>query len=105
MIRELFGMANKEDVRIRNQMGMGFSDDRATQIGQVLGQIGADITQDRSRELWWLINAPQAAANIAQEVALKYRAPDLFKAGNLTLRAITLQCVSILDRDKEPRKG
>ena len=107
MLREMLGVANKEDVRIRQQMGMGFSDDRATQIGQVLGQIGADITQDRTRELWWLINAPQAAANIAQEVALKYRAPDLFKAqkipgvksDNLAMR------LGILDRDKEPRKG
>ena len=80
MLREFLGMANAEDVRVRNQMGMGLSDDRATRVGQILGQLGADITQDRTRELWWLINAPQASANIAQEVALKRRAPDLFKA-------------------------
>ena len=107
MLREIFGVANREDIRIRKQMGMGLSDDMATRVGQVIGQLGADVTQDRTRELWWLINAPQAAANIAQEVALKRRAPDLYKSTKIP--GVTEDKVArergILDREDEPTKG
>ena len=78
LLRELLGMANKEDIKARENMGMGLSKDRATRTGQILGTIGADIVQDRGRELWWLINAPQALANVVQEVALKRAAPELY---------------------------
>ena len=88
-------------------MGMGLSDDPATRTGQIFGQLGADLTQDRTRELWWLINAPQASANIAQEVALKQRAPDLFKAEKVpgVESDKVARDLGILDKDDEPRKG
>ena len=80
LLRELIGRANKDDIAMREKMGLGLSDDRATRTGQILGTLAGDIVQDRGRELWWLINAPQATANIIQEVALKRAAPDLYKA-------------------------
>ena len=64
--------------RVHEQMGMGLSDDPMIRTGQVLGHIGADLTQDRSRELWWLINAPQAIGAIAQELAISATNPDLY---------------------------
>ena len=79
MMQELLGRANPADVQARQSMGLGLSEDRATRIGQVLGTLGSDLVQDRGRELWWLINAPQALANLAQDTALKQSAPDLFK--------------------------
>ncbi len=78
LLRELMGMAKKDDIKAREQMGLGLSEDRATAIGQVLGTIGGDIVQDRGRELWWLLNAPQAVGNVAQEVALKRAAPEVY---------------------------
>ena len=79
MARELMGKASPEHISARNQIGLGLPDDRAGRIGHILGALGSDVVQDRGRELWWLINAPQALGNVAQEVALKRIAPDLYK--------------------------
>lgn len=80
LLRELLGMANAGDIAARKSMGLGLSDDRATRTGQILGTLAGDIVQDRGRELWWLLNAPQATANVIQEVALKRSAPELYGA-------------------------
>ena len=80
MARELAGKARKEDVQARKSMGIGLSEDKATRTGQILGTIASDIVQDRGRELWWLLNAPQAVSSVVQEVGLKTFAPDLFKS-------------------------
>ena len=78
--RELMGMANPEQVKARQAMGLGLSEDKATRIGQVLGTLGSDVVQDRGRGIWWLLNAPQATANVLNDVALKKYAPDLYRA-------------------------
>ena len=73
--------------RFRNQaleevyedMGMGLSSDPWTRTGQVLGHLGADLTQDRSRELWWLLNAPQAIGNVATEAAVQRANPGIYR--------------------------
>lgn len=78
--RELMGMADPEQVKAREAMGLGLSKDKATRIGQVLGTLGSDVVQDRGRGIWWLLNAPQATANVLNDVALKKHAPDLYKA-------------------------
>jgi hypothetical protein len=59
--------ANPKQSKVFTQMGMGFSNDPATRVGQVGGHLAADLTQDRTRELWWLLNAPQAIGNVSQE--------------------------------------
>lgn len=103
LLRELIGLANESDIEARRNMGLGLDDDRAKRTGQILGTLGADLVQDRGRELWWLINAPQALANVALEVGLKKRAPDLYgvhdaldKDGNT---------VSLFQRDKAREEG
>ena len=75
MLRQAFGKADPHQLEALSQMGMELSNDRATRIGQVLGHLGADITQDRSREVWWLLNAPQAVANVANEFAISSNKP------------------------------
>ena len=79
MARELMGKASPAHVKARNDIGLGLPTDRAGRIGHILGALGSDVVQDRGRELWWLINAPQALGNVAQEVALKRVNPDLYK--------------------------
>jgi len=76
--RELLGMADPDQVEARRAMGMELSDDKATRIGQVLGTLASDIVQDRGRSIWWLLNAPQATANVLNDMALKKHAPELF---------------------------
>ena len=66
MLAEALGK-NPAQSKVLEQMGMSLSNDPATRAGQVLGHLGADLTQDRSRELWWLLNAPQAVGNVLQE--------------------------------------
>lgn len=80
MARELMGMANPAQVQARNEMGIGLSPDRATREGQVLGTLASDVVQDRGRSIWWLLNAPQAAANVTQEAVLGKVAPGLYAA-------------------------
>ena len=72
--------ADPDQVAMRNRMGLGLSDDLAVRTGQALGTLGSDIVQDRGRSAWWLINAPQAVANIAQELSLHSVAPGLYAA-------------------------
>jgi hypothetical protein len=78
--RELMGMAEPAQVEARQSMGLGLSEDKATRIGQVLGTLGSDVVQDRGRSIWWLLNAPQATANVLNDIALKKHAPDLYKS-------------------------
>ena len=78
LARELMGKADTKDVARRNEMGLGIPEDRAEKIGYILGTLGADIVQDRGRSIWWLLNAPQATANVIQEIALKNQAPQLY---------------------------
>ena len=112
MLQELRGKANPADVQARQRMGMGLSDDTATRIGQVGGVLASDLVQDRGRELWWLINAPQALATLAQDVALKKSAPDLFKTklvtdvkGNPVTSGKTAYLMDIADRQGRPKVG
>ena len=79
LLSQLF-QAKPEHVRARQEMGLGLSSDGFTRTGQALGTIASDIVQDRGRELWWLLNAPQAAANVAQEMLLHKFAPDMYAA-------------------------
>ena len=77
MLKQLFNRGETQR-KVYDEMGMGLSDDRAKAVGQVLGALGADITQDASREVWWLLNAPQAVGNVLQEWAVKSANPDIF---------------------------
>lgn len=77
--REAMGWADPSQVEVRNEMGMGLKSGRRERVGQILGTLGNDLTQDHTRSFWWLINAPQATANILNEVAFKRANPDLFR--------------------------
>ena len=71
--------AKPAHVQARNDMGIGLSNDPATRTGQVLGTLGSDVVQDRGRSVWWLLNAPQATANVLQEMGLHKLAPNLYE--------------------------
>ena len=83
--RDMLNMSDPAARQAREQMGLGFSDDPVVRRGQQLGHIGSDIVQDRSRELWWLINAAQALGNVGQDILLKDIAQNLYKKDDLYL--------------------
>ena len=78
--RELLGIANDEDVKERNKRNLGLSNDRAKRVGQVMGTIGADLTQDHTRGVYWLLNAAQATGNVINEEILSKVRPDLYES-------------------------
>ena len=85
-IRELTNTATPEGVQARQEMDLGLKKDRskAYQTGQVLGSVGADLTQDSTRRFYWLLNALQASGEVINEKVLKAAnsaskiAPDLY---------------------------
>jgi len=79
-LRELIGMANSDAMKARKDMGIGAMPTKAGQVGQVVGSIGADLTQDISRSWWWLMNAAQASGNVINESVLGAVNPDLYGA-------------------------
>jgi len=90
MIRDLTNTSEPIYKGRRAEMGMALSDDMPTRIGQVGGTIANDLTQDHSRSLWWLLNAPQAAGNVINEYALSKANPDLFSHTNTELAIPTM---------------
>ncbi len=80
-INDLIGKSRPEARKAREDMGMGLEPTLMGKLGQGGGVLAGDLTQDRSREVWWLINAPQAAVNVAQELLLhnkKFGSPELW---------------------------
>ena len=92
--RDLLGTSEPIYKGQRAERGMALSDDRATRIGQVLGTIGNDLTQDNSRSLWWLLNAPQATGNVINEYALSKAQPNLFAHEALDIEVPTMENTS-----------
>ena len=78
MLRDLINTSEPIYRERRKEMGMSLSDDTPTRIGQIGGTIANDLTQDHSRGLWWLLNAPQATGNVINEYALSKANPELF---------------------------
>jgi hypothetical protein len=46
-------------------------------VGQVIGKAGADIAEDRTRSLWWLLNAPQAVTSTVADLVVGGVNPNL----------------------------
>ncbi len=79
-MRDMLGISDEYQRRVREEKGMGLKEGLIPRSGQLLGTAAADLTQDHSRELWWLLNAPQAVGNVAQEYALNKANPSLYGA-------------------------
>ena len=100
--RDLLGISEPIYREQRAERGMALSDDRATRIGQFLGTFGNDLTQDNSRSLWWLLNAPQATGNVINEYALSKAQPALFAHDETNIR---MPVMEVNDRGgKSPKR-
>lgn len=82
MVRDLMGTSDPIYRQAREDRGMGLSKDNATRAGQILGTIGNDLLNDSTRTIWWLLNAPQAVADVSTEMVLKQAQPDLYRHEN-----------------------
>lgn len=52
-------------------------------LGYTAGTITGDLSEDRTRSLWWLLNAPQAVANTAVDLTLGKANPNLRTRRNI----------------------
>lgn len=82
-LREATNMISPEHQRALVEQNMHLEKDQplAFQAGQFVGTAAADITQDASRSVWWLINALQASGEVVNELALankKIGTPELW---------------------------
>ena len=84
--RDLMGLSEPVYKGQRDERGMSLSDDTPTKLGQVAGTIANDLTQDSTRGLWWLLNAPQATGNVINEYALSKAQPALFAHDDTNIR-------------------
>jgi hypothetical protein len=82
-IRENLGMADPDAMEARAQLGMEMKKSPGGRIGQLGGAVGADLIQDKSRSIWWLLNAAQASANVANDKVINSVNSDLFGAHDL----------------------
>lgn len=82
MVNDLLGTSDKLYRQAREDRGMGLSQDNATRLGQITGTLGNDILNDSTRSVWWLLNAPQAIADVSTEAVLKSSQPDLYAHEN-----------------------
>ena len=86
--QERTGRAKPEFQEQRRVRGMGLSDDPAIRRGQYAGTFAQDLTQDHSRGLWWLLNAPQAVGNVINEAVISKSNPELFKHKATTVEEV-----------------
>ena len=82
-IRENLGIADKDAMEARALLGMEMKQTPGGRIGQLGGAIGADLIQDKSRSIWWLLNAAQAAGNVLNDYGLKKANPSLYGSTDL----------------------
>ena len=77
-VRDLTNTSKPEHRAAREAAGMGLEPAGPKRTGQIFGTVANDLTQDHTRSLWWLLNAPQATGNVLAELAIKHANPDLF---------------------------
>ena len=90
MARDLMNKSEPIYKGQRAERGMALSNERGIRGGQILGTLANDLTQDSTRGLYWLLNAPQATGNVINELALSIANPDLFKHDVLDVEVPTM---------------
>ena len=103
----LKNLSKKErDARmIREDLGIGAKSGVGPRLGQVVGTIGADLTQDNTRNFYWLLNAAQATGNVIAESAMGLANKGLYGKKTVGNLKTTPKGGKYLDDAGNPRKG
>ena len=78
-IKEALGKISPEAAQSLAESNMNLRGSLPHKVGQIGGSLAADITQDRSRSIYWLLNALQATGEVINESALAKAVPSLYK--------------------------
>lgn len=76
---ELLGTTSEAQKEALKQSNMELRGTPAHKAGQFLGTAAGDLTQDRTRSIWWLLNALQATGEVINEKALAKTVPSLYQ--------------------------
>ena len=96
--KELMGKISPENKQALREADMDLRGTVAHKGGQVVGSMANDITQDRSRSVYWLLNALQATGEVINESVLAKVVPELYRRE--TVNHPTLQ--QMVDGVKQP---
>ena len=77
-LRELTGRISPEKEQALRESDMDLRGSAAHKTGQMLGSAAADLTQDTSRSVYWLLNALQATGDVIQDQTLAKVVPGLY---------------------------
>ena len=77
--KELMGKISPEAKQALQEADMNLRGSVAHKTGQMLGSAANDLTQDRSRSVYWLLNALQATGEVINESVLAKAVPDLYR--------------------------
>ena len=76
---ENLNIANEDAMQLRDDRGIGFEPKgKGRRTGQMVGAAVSDIVNDTTRGVYWLLNAPQATANVIAESSFGRAKPELF---------------------------
>lgn len=87
--KEAAGMMSGPALQALNESDMALRGSQAHKAGQMVGTGLNDLTQDRSRSIYWLLNALQATGEVINEATLAKFAPSLYQ--RTTVNHPTLQ--------------
>ena len=76
---EVLGTTSDSQREALRESNMNLRGSIAHKGGQMLGTLAGDLTQDRSRSIWWLLNALQATGEVINEKALAKFVPSLYQ--------------------------
>ena len=106
--------SERDNRTIREDLGIGAKQGLGPRAGQYVGTLGADLTQDNTRNFYWLLNAAQATGNVINEAALGAANKNLYGKKpiinpNNRNRPVTVKDAKkggeYLDAQGSPRKG
>ena len=76
--RDVLGISDPKHRQARQDLGMAPPESLEGKAGHMVGAITADIREDATRGLWWLLNAPQAVASVAGESIVAAANPEIY---------------------------
>ena len=77
--RDVLGISDPAHRMAREDLGMAPPDTLGGKAGHLAGAVAADIREDATRGLWWLLNAPQAVASVVGEQVVAEANPNIYK--------------------------
>ena len=84
-LREAMGLLSDEAKQSLREHNMDLRGSLPHKAGQFVGTAAADLTQDHTRSIYWLLNAVQAAGQVVSDETLSAVVPELRSTSEVTM--------------------